>query len=211
MSPTWHLTDPPDEVALLRARVSHLAMRLDEARDDIDAQAHALTAHAVAWVTAAERLGLEVREEEPEETMRRVLAALEELRDELAAEHDLRCAAEAQLDAIRDGTLLNCDLDDVAECVEDLVVENDHLRGERAAIVAWLRSHPGPRRCDHCGEYADTHPAPYGDDAGPGAWRDEGPDNRGWDRCGEWTTAPLDEVLALADAIERGEHVGEGR
>lgn len=44
----------------------------------IEEQARALTRHAIGWVTAAQRLGLEVREEEPEDTMRRVLAALEE-------------------------------------------------------------------------------------------------------------------------------------
>lgn len=43
----------------------------------IETQARALTAHAVAWVTAAERLGLEIREEGPEVTRARVLAHLE--------------------------------------------------------------------------------------------------------------------------------------
>lgn len=63
---TWNLNTPPDETE-----------RLGETRDALALAEHRLAAHAVAWVTAAERLGLEIREEEPEETMRRVLAVLE--------------------------------------------------------------------------------------------------------------------------------------
>lgn len=77
MSQTWSLNTPPDEIERLRARVRHLQARLGETRDALDLAERRLAAHAVAWVTAAERLGLPIREEEPGETRARVLAHLE--------------------------------------------------------------------------------------------------------------------------------------
>lgn len=74
---TWNLNTPPDETERLRARVRHLQERLGETRDALALAERRLAAHAVAWVTAAERLGLEIREEEPEVTRARVLAHLE--------------------------------------------------------------------------------------------------------------------------------------
>lgn len=60
-----------------RAWAEALCQHIHPERATIEAQARLLTAHAVGWVTAAERLGLEIREEEPEATRARVLAHLE--------------------------------------------------------------------------------------------------------------------------------------
>lgn len=61
---------------LTPATVARLADAVASTDDALDLAERRLAAHAVAWVTAAERLGLEIREEEPEATRARVLAHL---------------------------------------------------------------------------------------------------------------------------------------
>lgn len=96
-----------------RAWAEALCQHIHPERATIEAQAHLLTAHAVGWVTAAERLGLEIREEEPEATRARVLDAILQRQ----TEHAHRSVAWREMGA---------------EAMQ-------HRAREREAVVAWLR------------------------------------------------------------------------
>jgi hypothetical protein len=91
-----------------------------------------------------------------------------------------------------DGSEYDLTAAEVKQCVRAVGEELDEARAalaaERAAVVAWLRS-----RAVDAKDHAMTINAAYGD-------RDE------W--AGAW--AALDECTAIADAIERGEHLSGG-
>ncbi len=105
------LQDARDAEMRARRRAETAAELLEKAREAAD-ECGGLDAHDGS---------------DPHELIERLTTKLNEAEDERDTERRLRLAAEAQLDAIRDGTMLDCDLEHVAERVEQVLLERDEL------------------------------------------------------------------------------------